>query len=193
MSKFETALSRRCRLRPLTAGLAAVAILGLTGGPDDARAASCAGAQAMPAQGVPDTIARATLCLINVERRGRGLHPLRSSRRLAAAARGHSLDMVRKGYFSHTAPEGSGVVQRIRHSGYLHSAKRWRVGENLGWGSRGEGSPRAMVRAWMNSPPHRRAILTSSYRDAGIGVVLGVPGPLRAPGATYTVDFGVKR
>jgi uncharacterized protein YkwD len=193
MSKLETAFPRRSRLRPLAGGLAAAAILAVTVGLDDAPAATCAGAKATPGQASQHTIARATLCLINVERRGRGLHPLRSSRRLAAAARGHSLDMVRRGYFSHTAPEGSGVVQRIRHSGYLHSAKRWRLGENLGWGSRGEGSPRVMVRAWMNSPPHRRAILISSYRDAGIGVVPGIPGPLRAPGATYTVDFGMKR
>jgi uncharacterized protein YkwD len=193
MSKLESAFPRRSRLRPLAAGLAAAAILGVTGGPDDAPAATCAGAKAMPGQASQHIIARATLCLMNAERRGRGLRPLRSSRRLAGAARGHSLDMVRRGYFSHTAPEGSRLVQRIRHSGYLRSAKRWRLGENLGWGSRGEGSPSAIVRAWMNSPPHRRAILTSSYRDAGIGVVLGVPGPLRAPGVTYTVDFGVKR
>jgi uncharacterized protein YkwD len=171
--------------------LVAVAILGA--GPGVASATSCANGDAEPDAMSATTVRRATLCLLNAERRSRGLAPLRLSRRLSAAARRHSRDMVRRRYFSHTAPGGSGLLQRIRRSGYLRSAHRWRLGENLAWGSRGRSSAYATVQAWMHSPPHRHAILTPSYRDAGIGVALGVPQPGPARGATYTADFGAKR
>jgi uncharacterized protein YkwD len=44
----------------------------------------------------------------------------------------------------------------------------------------------------MDSPGHRANILKRGYRDLGVGVVLGVP-VSGAAGATYTVDFGVRR
>jgi uncharacterized protein YkwD len=44
----------------------------------------------------------------------------------------------------------------------------------------------------MRSPGHRANILDSAYRDIGVGVVLGVP-VSGAAGATYTVEFGVRR
>ena len=181
------------QIRLLAAGLVAVAISGSAAGTGAASAAACAHRNAEPGHVSGHVIARATLCLMNAERRGRGLAPLRLDRRLSAAARGHSRDMVRRRYFSHTAPGGSGLARRVRRSGYLHAAGRWRIGENLAWGSPGRSSPTATVRAWMDSPPHRREILTPSYRDAGIGAVPGVPRPGPAGGATYTVDFGVKR
>jgi uncharacterized protein YkwD len=185
--------ARRSPVLLLAAGLAAIAITGSAAEAGGASAATCASGDAEPDHVSPHAIAGATLCLINAERHGRGLAPLRLSRPLSDAARRHSADMVRRRYFSHTAPGGSGLLQRIRRSGYLHSAGRWRVGENLAWGTPGRSSPRATVRAWMDSPPHRRAILTPSYRDAGIGVVPGIPSPQPAAGATYTVDFGVKQ
>ena len=47
----------------------------------------------------------------------------------------------------------------------------------------------------MASPPHRAIILTGDYRDAGVGVHPG--GARRAarrpPGATYAIEFGVRR
>ena len=44
----------------------------------------------------------------------------------------------------------------------------------------------------MRSPAHRANLLRKAYREIGVGVVLGVPGS-DAAGATYTVDFGVRR
>ena len=193
MSIFAPTSSSRPRLGVFAAGLASAAILATAAAPDDALAASCSGADATPAHASRTTIARATLCLINGERRGHGLAALRPSATLAAAAQGHSRDMVHRRYFAHTAPSGATVVKRIRRSGYLAPGKRWTVGENLGWGSSSEGSARAIVRAWMHSPPHRKAILTAAYRDAGIGVAKGVPTAGAGQGATYTVDFGVRR
>ena len=44
----------------------------------------------------------------------------------------------------------------------------------------------------MASPGHRANILKRAYREMGVGLVLGVP-VSDAAGATYTVDFGVRR
>jgi uncharacterized protein YkwD len=94
---------------------------------------------------------------------------------------------------SHAAVARATFVARIRRSGYLRGTRRWRVRENLAWGSHTKQSPRAIVYAWMHSPPHRKEILTPSYRDVGLGVARGLPSSPPAGGATYTADFGVRR
>ena len=57
-------------------------------------------------------------------------------------------------------------------------------------GNGGLATPRAIVEAWMASPPHRETLLNASYRTVGIGVALGVPVRDAGDGATYTADFG---
>jgi uncharacterized protein YkwD len=183
---------RRSRPRLLAAGLAAAALFGASAGTGDALAASCPGASVSPARATQGELARATLCLVNVRRRSRDLPSLRMNGRLSDAARRHSSDMVRRQYFEHTAPGGTTFLKRIRRTGYLRSARHWLVGENIGWGAGSDGSAREIVQAWMHSPPHRKAILTRRYREAGIGVALGAPTPDASQGATYTLDFGVK-
>ena len=44
----------------------------------------------------------------------------------------------------------------------------------------------------MKSPGHKANILTSRYREIGIGVVEGAPVRTSLPAATYTTDFGVR-
>jgi uncharacterized protein YkwD len=180
-------------LRLVAAAAIAIAILALSSDTPPALAAACGSANVAPTQASHHALTHATLCLINAERRGHNLRPLRLNQRLSKAAQDHSRDMVRRRYFSHTTPDGSSFVQRIRGAGYLRAARTWIVGENLGWGWRRLGTAAQIVRAWMNSPPHREEILRPSFREAGIGVVSGVPRPLPRGGATYTVDFGVKR
>jgi uncharacterized protein YkwD len=96
--------------------------------------------------------------------------------------------MTRKRFFSHTSLDGTDFVTRIRQSGYLSGARSWSVGENIAWGSGGRSTPRSIGSAWMDSPPHRANILSSSYRAIGIGIALGTPSG--GSGATYTTDFG---
>jgi uncharacterized protein YkwD len=191
--RIHPARSARTRFRVLAVALAAVAISGAAAGTGEAATSACGHANADPNHLSRTTTARTTLCLLNAERNARGLAPLALNRGLSHAATRHSRDMVARQYFSHTEPGGPALVARIRHSGYLRSARRWRVGENLAWGARGKATPGAIVRAWMHSPPHRKAILTRSYRDVGLGVVSGIPQPVQARGATYTADFGVRR
>jgi uncharacterized protein YkwD len=132
----------------------------------------------------------AVLCLLNRQRRARGLRPLRHNRRLFKAAFRHSRSMVRRRYFSHFGPGGIALTDRLRRVRYL-PARRWRVGENLGYG-RGRGSsPVSAVRSWMHSTPHRAIILNGSFREVGLGIFSGIP--RRGGGATYTADFGIRR
>jgi uncharacterized protein YkwD len=156
-----------------------------------ARAASCAGAHAVPGQATRAELTRAILCVSNAERREHGLRRVRIDPLLSAAALRHSQDMVRRDYFAHTGPSGDTFVQRIRAAGYLASARRWLVGENLAWGWGLRGSPAGIVRAWLRSPEHRKILLRPSYREVGIGVALGGPRPKAAREATFTADFGV--
>jgi len=53
----------------------------------------------------------------------------------------------------------------------------WSAGENLLWASPGF-TPASAVQQWLDSPTHRRLLLTKSWRELGIGIVSAV----RAPG-----------
>ena len=134
----------------------------------------------------------AILCLHNQVRAEHRLPALRENRRLRKAAVSHATDMVRNGYFEHTTPEGTTMVDRILRARYVREDAGWALGENLAWGTGSLGTPRGAVQSWMDSPGHRANILKRSYRELGVGVVLGVP-VSDAAGATYTVDFGVRR
>ena len=127
------------------------------------------------------------LCLVNAARTRRRLHALSYNSHLRDAATGHSRDQTRHGFMSHVGSQGSSMTSRIVNSGYGAWSK---LGEDIGAGVGGYGSPEAIFKAWMNSPPHRANILNPGFRDFGVGVWRGFPfggGPARA--ATYTIDF----
>lgn len=135
-------------------------------------------------------LAASTVCLLNRERSSRGLRPLRVNRRLSAAARRHTNDMVRRRYFAHDSRSDGSSIDRIRRAGYLSGARSWMVGENLAWGSGDRSTPRNIVDAWMHSPGHRRNILTGRFREIGIGVISRAPTSVSSAAATYTTTFG---
>lgn len=151
-------------------------------------AAACPAATAEPAPGTVRQARKATICLLNVERRAQGLRRLRYNRQLTRAARRHSRAMIQRGFFAHVAPSGSTLLSRIKSAGYLRRARTFSVGENLGWGGGYLSTPLEMHRAWMRSPGHRENLLRPYYRQVGVGVALGTPGGAR--GATYTQNFG---
>jgi uncharacterized protein YkwD len=136
----------------------------------------------------------ATLCLINRERSAHRERPLREDQRLELAAESHTATMIADGYFGHYGRGGQTPADRLREAGYIPSSSvGYSIGENIAWGTGGLASPRAIVAAWMQSPPHRENILNAEFEDTGIGVAAAVPGNLAEgePGATYTEDFGV--
>ncbi len=180
--------------RSLLIALVALCALLAAAAPAASAASACQAASATPAQAGKRTIVRATLCTINAERGRRGLGPLRLNRRLSRAATAHAGDMDSRNYFAHDSLDGGSFVDRIRRAGYLKGAKGWTVGENIAWGSQGRGAPRMITQMWMNSPGHRANILSSSFREIGIGVSYGAPvSGLGAPAATYATDFGARR
>lgn len=148
-----------------------------------------AAASAAPACPTAKPLTVTTLCHINKARADHGLRRLRFDQRLDRAARSHSRDMVANRYFSHTSRAGLSSSDRIAKTGWMRGRRRWTVGENIAW-RMGDPSPGAVVRAWLRSRPHRRILLTRTFRVIGIGVASGTPVGSGGDGATYTADFG---
>jgi uncharacterized protein YkwD len=178
----------------LALALAALALLVPGAASAQRRAVSaddCIGADLLPTPLTLDIATKATFCLVNVQRTTHGLRALRDNSRIDKAAASHSKDMVARSYFDHVTPAGADPVTRLSRVHYItNSLLSWSIGEDLGWGSGTEATPRAIVQAWMDSPPHRANILRTSFRDAGVGVAYGAPQHVLLPGATYTIDFG---
>ena len=180
-------------LRPLkvTAGAAALSCA-LLAGPAAGSAMACDNTNERPGGASRAQLESATVCLLNNARQSHGLGRLRVNGRLSAAAAAHSGDMVRKRYFSHTSRAGRDVVDRLTNFGYIPGATSWTVGENIAWGSGGRSTPRSIVSAWMNSPPHRHNILSRRFREIGIGMTFDTPSGSYSTGATYTTTFGAR-
>jgi uncharacterized protein YkwD len=167
----------------------------LSGFPSAASAdapSNCGGADLHPAAANLAEVESATLCLLNAERSSRGLAELRTNGRLRSAAIGHSSDMVANHYFAHEDQAGGEPEDRIARAGYLPRYGPWVIGENMAWGTDYLSTPREIVRAWMNSPPHRANILYPDFRQIGIGIAPGVPDPSLGDGATYSTEFGAR-
>ncbi len=177
----------------LTLLLASGALIAACAGSTPAHAADaeCSNLDVAPRANNADDVGAAVLCLINAERTQRGLRALRENAKLRRAALAHSSDMVRGGFFSHTARDGDTFVDRIIGAGYARRNEGWTLGENLAWGTGHVGTPRAIHVAWMRSSGHRGNILKPAFRELGIGVRAGVPHN-DGVGATFTTDFGAK-
>jgi uncharacterized protein YkwD len=115
-------------------------------------------------------IEKAVVALTKLERTSRRLPSLDLSGELAEIARGHSRDMLMRGYFDHRTPEGMRPADRIAGKGLRFDA----TGENLYMAHGGltdaTNLAASIVRGWMNSRQHRENILASDYRFLGVGV-----------------------
>ncbi len=153
--------------------------------PSSSLATSCTGANVNPTQLSLPTARRATLCLLNQQRRAHGLRPLRESHKLDRASQQHARDMVAHHYFAH-----GDYLNRIRDSSYLSGASSWMVGENIAYGTGYLATPAAIVNMWMHSPEHRANILRPQFRQIGLGIARGAPVSDGFAGGTYDTDFG---
>ncbi len=162
-------------------------------GPESASAAGkCRAANAGPRRISSRRAAKSVVCLINRKRARHGLGRLSFRGDLAGAARGHSRRMQRTRCFDHICPGEPALPGRFERADYLPCNCSWGVGENIAWGPRRRGTPRAIVRAWMESSPHRANIL-GSFEHVGVGVRWGSPLHHRSKAGTYTLDFGYRR
>lgn len=179
-------------IRSALGTLALLTALALLSG--QAEATQCKGGDARPAKLSDKRASKAVLCLVNKERRGHGLRPLRRQAAQAKAARKHNDRMVRTNCFSHRCPGERDLVGRLTAAGYLPCNCSWGVGENIAYGSGRYGTPRNIVDVWMRSSGHRANILNGAFEHIGVAVASGTPTAGRSrDAATYTTDFGYKR
>src|SRR5439155_15209791 len=169
-------LDRKVSRRARCAG-AGVLVLLASAGPAVAGSpgAGCAGAGQAPAVGTRGVAATAIVCVLNQRRARRALPRLHEHPKLVRAGRRYARDMVRRQFFSHTSPDGAGMVDRLLAVGYLREDLAWKVGETLAWGWGTQATPAATVDAWLANPPHRVILLDPDYRDIGVGVQVGAP------------------
>jgi uncharacterized protein YkwD len=105
------------------------------------------------------------LAKINAARRSKGLAALRQSAGLARAAARHARAMGTQGFFSHSSSDGTSPATRIRR--YYPGST---VGEVILWRSP-DVTPAEALRMWLDSPSHRRLLLSSGFRDIGVAAV----------------------
>lgn len=82
---------------------------------------------------------------------------------LAEVAQAHSEDMVARGFFSHTNPDGESPFDRIQEAGVTYSS----AAENIAFGyPTGE----AVLNGWLGSAGHRANIENCSLTEHGVGL-----------------------
>jgi uncharacterized protein YkwD len=147
-------------------------------------------AAAPSAQGACTPVARGAagmraglLCHVNAARRAHALRHLAASEGLTRVAQAHAHDMVRRHYFSHVSPGGASLQRRLGRS--VRGVRQ--SGEALGWGCGLPARPRAIVQAWLASPPHRALVLSRTFRFAGAGVARHTPAGGCSSGATWVL------
>jgi uncharacterized protein YkwD len=177
----------RLRRRTAFAAAAAASVAALAIAPQGAAAASCANAGADPGALSVAKVQTATLCLLNGQRHAHGLKALRENDRLERASVRYAEDMARRNFFEH-----GDFLRRIKAVNYLNGARSWTVGENIAWGTGKYSTPAGIVKMWMNSSGHRHNILSSSFREIGVGIARGAPVAGTSGGGTYVTDFGTR-
>jgi uncharacterized protein YkwD len=157
---------------------------------------------AAPAQASPRSPAeslspleRGVLVDINSFRGRHHLARLRLNLRLTEAARAHSLQMAKDGYFAHSSADGSSFWRRIQRFYTSTPWRYWSVGENLLWSSPDIDAGGAL-RLWLNSPEHRANLMNPRWREIGISAVHATQAGGVFHGLDVTIvttDFGVRR
>jgi len=113
-----------------------------------------------PASGTPEF---ELITLINNWRVSQGLLPLAPDPRLRDSAQLHAQDMATNGFYSHTGSDGSTFWERIQAQGYDSPS-----GELMGMGYP---TATVLMDAWLADGPHRDALLMTTHRHLGVGLV----------------------
>lgn len=104
--------------------------------------------------------------LVNEERVKADLEPLELDVELSNVARIKSEDMRDEGYFDHFSPVYGSPFEMMEQFDITFLA----AGENI---AAGQDSPEAVVKAWMNSPGHKKNILSPDFTHTGVGYADG--------------------
>lgn len=147
-------------------------------------AALCGAGTAGAATSAERTARDQLLREINEARATHGRLPLRQSAVLTRPAHRQSAFVARTGEMAHEGPDGSPFYVRLYRAGFPRSKA---VAETLGIVTGCSTSASAqIVRMWLDSPPHRRILLSARYRVVGVGVAADVD----CGNTGYTADFG---
>lgn len=119
-------------------------------------------------EGTPEIIAfeQQVFALINEEREEEEAAPLVHDAWLSEVARCHSEDMLARGFFSHTNPDGEDPFDRLANAGVTYRI----AGENVAMLSNYPDPAEGVVEGWMDSAGHRENILRESFTHSGLGV-----------------------
>lgn len=112
------------------------------------------------------TYASQVVNLVNQERSKAGLRPLSSNSALTAMALDKAKDMYNNGYFDHTSPTYGSPFDMMSKYGIRYSY----AGENI---AKGQQTPEAVMKAWMNSTGHRQNILSPNFTQIGVAFYNG--------------------
>lgn len=118
-----------------------------------------------PAPTEEEVLEARVLEITNTERAANGCGALVFDERLAAAARGHSVDMATQDYFDHVSKDGRTFVDRIRAAGYPSPGA-----ENI---AAGQPTAEAVMKGWMESKGHHDNIVNCDLKALGVGVAKG--------------------
>ena len=141
-----------------------------------------------------ETLEHGILRELNQLRTSRGLRPVRIARGLQAAALAHSQTMLNAGIFQHESRNGTPFFERVKRYYTPRGFRSWSVGENLLYNT-AEIGPDEAIKAWMDSPPHRKNMLAAGWREVGIGAYQSssAGGAFEgSPTWVITLDFGVR-
>lgn len=118
-----------------------------------------------PAQ-VSDVTAGNIIRQTNTARVANKLPALKTNSLLNKAAQAKANDMIRQQYFAHISPSNVTPWDFFRQAGYSYRY----AGENLAIDF---ADTEDIIKAWLNSPSHRRNLLSSRYTEIGVAVASG--------------------
>lgn len=108
------------------------------------------------------TYTQQVVVLVNKERTTAGLKPVTGLDSLNKVAAAKATDMRTNQYFSHTSPTYGSPFDMMTAFGITYRA----AGENIAMGQK---TPQEVMTAWMNSPGHRKNILSADFNYIGVG------------------------
>lgn len=186
-------IARRGLALLAAATLAALTLLVSGATAEPASAASCANAEATIDQASVKELRKALACLINDKRSKRDRKQVDSNGKLAKAAKRHNQTMLDQDCWAHKCNGEDGLEKRVRKTGYLNDARRWKLAQNFGCAL----TPKGMLNAWVASDFQRRNLLNPAYEDLGVSaakdLVSNPPSGCEGDRVTYTVVLASRR
>ncbi|MGN7381015.1 uncharacterized protein, YkwD family [Chlamydia abortus] len=125
-------------------------------------------APTQPDQGQSDIsqYAKEVAELVNQERAKAGLKPLQLDSALSAMALDKAKDMYHNNYFDHNSPTYGSPFDMMDTYGIKYSY----AGENI---AKGQRTPEEVMNAWMNSPGHKKNIMSPNFTKIGVAYYQG--------------------